>query len=113
MGSEKRERNRASFITTVSLSIDNEKYTGECSDLSMNGMSIKIGKEFEIGTKGKADIILSFGEQNLTISSPFEIVRSTKIPKFDQKHEIGIHFQNMDSDSSLELFRVIRAQGAV
>jgi c-di-GMP-binding flagellar brake protein YcgR len=113
MDSEKRERNRANFKTTVSLNVDGQKYAGECTDISMNGMSIIVGEEFPIGTKGTADIIHTFGEQSLSIASPFEVVRISKHPKFDKKHEIGIHFQNMDSDSSLELFRVIRNQGTV
>jgi len=107
---DKRQKGRVSFATDFFLTIDGKHHHfDETFDISMDGAFIASEKEYKAGTTGQFSFILSSGEKKgPEIKGGFEVVNYRKMHGKYKKAGLGIKFTSIDSDSSLELYRLTR-----
>jgi hypothetical protein len=112
----KRLRERAPFKTDIILSMGKEKKSfSNTRDISMSGLFVEADNVSDIlpmGSEGKIEIFLIFGESKILIKGKFRVMRVVDLEK-DKNGKIlpvgfGIELFAFEGDSSVELFNVLK-----
>lgn len=105
----KRVRDRVNFDVSVTLEVKGRKIKyDETNDISMGGMFVFTGFPDPVGTEGNFTIHLSMVKEvkEHEIKGKFRVMNNmTKAGS----RGMGLKITEIDTDSSLELFNVIRA----
>ena len=105
-----RIRNRVHFETEAAFEVDGYTIEGvESRDISMNGVFLVTPKIFPLGAQGIITITLTFGQQQSRVRAQAEVKRIVS-PAESDAPGIGISFINLDTDSSLILYNIIKYQ---
>lgn len=105
----KRVRDRVEFDVSVTLEVNGMKIKyDETHDISMGGMFVFTSFPYPVGTEGTFTIHLSMvkTDKEHVITGKFRV--QNNMTKADSRG-MGLKFTAVDSDSSLELFNIIRA----
>lgn len=105
----KRIRDRVEFDVSVTLDVNGRKIKyDETNDISMGGMFVFTGFPDPVGTEGTFTIHLSMVEsvKEHEIKGKFRV--QNNMTKAGSRG-MGLKITEIDTDSSLELFNVIRA----
>ncbi len=112
----KRLRERVSFKTEVILFLGKgKKRYSKTRDISMSGLFVEADNVSDIlplGSEGKIEIFLIFGESKILIKGKFRVMRVVDLEK-DKNGKIlpvgfGIEIFDFEGDSSVELFNVLK-----
>lgn len=106
-----RIRKRIHFVADVSLNIDGDiTYYTESRDVSMSGIFLLTDSPPTVGANGQIKITLEVGERKLFVHADCEVVRT--VAESDEKdgNGAGIHFTSIDTESSINLFNIIKYQ---
>ncbi len=105
---DKRHRERVHFATDFCLIVDGKETNySETIDISMEGVFVVTDTGLNKGTKGNFRFRLSLGSMNgPEIKGSFEVVNSQHKHGETGKDGMGIKFTELDSDSSIELYRI-------
>lgn len=102
---EHRNRQRVPFIVEAVLTVDASPIAyPRTRDVSMSGIYLLTANPLPVGTQGTLALKLESGLSALAIEATCEVVRQ-------DTEGMGLKFTHMDSDSSINLFNVIRYQG--
>ena len=108
----KRVRDRVDFDVSVTLDVHGQKIKyDETNDISMGGMFVFTSFPYPVGTEGIFTIHLSMVETDKEheIKGKFRV--QNNMTKAGSRG-MGLKITDIDTDSSLELFNVIRANSA-
>ncbi|MBI5638233.1 MAG: PilZ domain-containing protein [Nitrospinae bacterium] len=108
----KRARDRVNFDVSITLDVNGRKIKyDETNDISMGGIFVFTGFPDPVGTEGTFTIHLSMvkTDKEHVITGKFRV--QNNVTKADSRG-MGLKFTEVDSDSSLELFNIIRANSA-
>jgi len=106
----KRKRTRVPFDVDVHFNTAEEQIRSKkLQDISMSGIYFESETIVPLDTTGTVKLYLESGEQTIIITANGKVVRS--IPaELNSPGGIGIEFTEIDTDSSIHLFNVIRYQ---
>lgn len=111
MSVERRNRPRVDFTIQVTFDIeDRHLHDLQCENISMSGLFLRTDAPLPLATVGQLSIVLECGEDRLEVRSKSKVVRIVS----DESGKIigvGLEFIDLDSESSLNLFNVIKYQG--
>lgn len=108
MQDERRRQPRVSYKSEVRVEVNGDKLSGQCKNLSMSGMLLVLDRALAVGSQGRLEISQQMEEERLEIDSGFEVMRINDLMKKGGICEIGLHFNDLDFDSSVKLYNVIR-----
>lgn len=104
---EKRKRPRVDFNIETVLETENEVHRSDrCENISMSGMFLRTENPLPVGTTGRITITLTCGESRLEIKGECRVVR-------EEAAGMGLEFTDIDPDSSINLFNVVKYQGGL
>ncbi len=104
---EKRKRERIDFHVAITLNVRGKKIRyEETHDISMSGVFVYTAFPQPVGTVGEFDIHLSeVALQEHEIKGKFRV---TSVSDKEGSVGMGLEFTEIDPDSSIELFNVIK-----
>jgi len=107
LNKEKRHYGRVHFLTGLILTFGGKSHRyDETWDISMEGVFVISDLRPPVGTEGKFSFNLAFGDSpEVNINGKFKVVNWQER---ESNPGFGINFTDVDSDSSLELYKVIR-----
>ncbi len=109
--SNKRRFKRVDYTIKVFLETGDSRQTYlETRDINMRGIFVETEAPLPVGASGKLTIHLQFGSQNEEVHAAFKVVRSQKASA-EQPAGMGLEFTEIDSDSSITLFNMVKAHG--
>lgn len=105
-----RKRIRVPFDVDVYFNTADEQIRSrKLQDISMSGLYFQSDIDLPIGATGTVQIYLESGEQQIIISANGKVTRSISADSTSPAG-IGIEFVEIDSDSSIHLYNVIKYQ---
>ncbi len=108
---DKRKFKRVDYTIQAVLEMDGSSQVYlQTRDINMHGIFLETDKPLAIGTTGKLNIHLQCGSQSEYIHASFKVVRHQKA-KADQPAGMGVEFTDIDSDSSITLFNMVKFHG--
>ena len=109
---DKRVRERVPFEVELQFdTADDQIRSVQLQDISMTGLYFETDNIVPVGTVGTVKMYLESGDQHLVISANARVTRA--IPTdMHNKGGLGIAFTQIDTDSSIHLFNVIKYQTA-
>jgi len=108
---EKRKRPRVDFTIKVIFQAENiDLQDQQCENISMSGLFLRTGITLPLKTVGQLQIVLECGEDRLEVRSKSKVVRVVN-DESGKTVGVGLEFIDLDSDSSLNLFNLIKYQG--
>ena len=111
MTTEKRIRPRVDFTIKVVFQTDIINLQNEqCENISMSGLLLRTATLLPLETEGLLQIVLECGEDRLEVRSKSKVVRVVN-DENGKTVGVGLEFIDLDSDSSLNLYNVIKYQG--
>lgn len=108
MQDEKRRQARISYKAEIRVEVNGDKLSGTCKNLSMSGMLLVLDRTLAVGSQGRLEISQEIEGERLEIGSGFEVMRINDLMKNGGICEIGLHFNDLDFDSSVKLYNLIR-----
>ncbi len=106
----KRKRSRVPFDVDVHFDTANEQIRSrKLQDISMSGLYFLTDTVVPLETTGTIKIMLESGEQTIIITANGKVTRSVS-PEINLPGGLGVEFTEIDTDSSIHLFNVIRYQ---
>jgi hypothetical protein len=103
---EKRRRQRVPFLLSIKLTLGDREYRyTHTQDISMGGVFVETDTPFPKDATGKLEMLLEFGEHRIPIPGRFQVVR---VVDEGETRGMGLRFLELDSDGSLQLYRVIK-----
>jgi len=111
MTTEKRKRKRVSFIIQTEFIPDSgERIYPLIQDLSMNGLFLQTEGRPGLGTKGKIEILLQCGNEEKKLSAQCRVIRHVAPSPQNPIGGVGLEIYEIDPDSSILLFNIIKYQ---
>ena len=105
--SERRKLGRVSFTIHLALTVGGKTHDyGETHDISTGGIFAVTDDPMEIGTTG--DFVIHLGSEDaegIEIIGGFEVVSHSGK---DGMSGMGIHFMDLDEQSSIHLYNIVR-----
>jgi hypothetical protein len=105
---DSRTRERVPFEIAAVFTHHEQTYTCTCENISMGGVLLESEELFPVGLSGFVEIILRSGFEQLEVKGLCHIVRV--VTSLDSLNQIGLEFDDLDSESSIVLFNMIRYQ---
>ncbi|MEE8484616.1 MAG: PilZ domain-containing protein [Nitrospinota bacterium] len=102
----KRKFSRVNFIIDLDLATGGSTlHYDRTHDISMGGIFVKTDEALKVGTEGAFTIVLSPGEDGVSIKGKFRVASI-----FDKggAKGMGLNFTEIEPNSSVELYRVIK-----
>ena len=110
---EKRKRPRVDFSIKVVFHTENLVLKDQqCENISMSGLFLRTATPLFPETVGQLRIILECGQKRLEVRSKSKVIRVV----YDDNGKtagLGLQFVDLDSESSLNLYNVIKYQGGL
>ncbi len=103
---DKRKFDRVDFIIDLDLATGgNALHYERTHDISMGGIFVTTDEPLEMGTEGAFAIVLSPGEEGISIKGKFKVASV-----FDKEGAkgMGLSFTEIEPNSSIELYRVVK-----
>ncbi len=111
MSMERRNRPRVDFSINVIFQIENRHlHDQQCENISMSGLFLRTDTPLPLETVGQLHIVLECGKDRLEVQAKSKIVRVVN-DESGKTVGVGLEFIDLDSDSSLNLYNVIKYQG--
>ncbi len=101
----KRKWPRAKYQVRGVIEVEGESVNVRCTNVCMDGMLILTDRSLPVGTRGRVEIIQEMGEEKLVVFSGFQVKR---IEEEDGVQQMGVSLFDIDSDSSINLFNIVR-----
>ncbi len=106
----KRVHKRVPFDVAVHFDTAEEQIRSrQLQDISMNGIFFETETTVPVGTQGTVKLYLESGAQHVVISANGKVTRSIPVD-INTLGGLGIEFTEIDTDSSIHLFNVIKYQ---
>ncbi len=106
-----RNRKRVDFVSDVTLVLHGQEYHyTETKDISMEGVFICTEAPLPIGETGQMILNQECGELKAQVKASFRVVRHQRADETAMPSGMGIIFTDIDSDSSITLFNIVRYQ---
>lgn len=106
-----RSRKRVDFVSGVTLVVrGQEHHYPSTKDISMDGVFICTDEPLAIGENGLMVLNMECGELNAQVKASFKVVRRQKTGESANPSGMGILFTDLESDSSITLFNIVRYQ---
>lgn len=103
---EKRKFDRVHFVIDLALDAGGKpRRYDRTLDISMGGIFVVGDEPLDVGTEGKFTISLSPGEEGIKIKGKFKVAG---VSEKEGKKGMGVNFTEIDSDSSMELYKVVQ-----
>ncbi|MEA3286992.1 MAG: PilZ domain-containing protein [Candidatus Marinimicrobia bacterium] len=110
MALDKRKRSRVPFDVDVHFNTSEDQIRSKkLQDISMSGLYFESDIIVPLGTTGTVKLHLESGEQTIIITANGKVTRSIPAEQ-NSPGGIGVEFTEIDTDSSIHLFNVIRYQ---
>ncbi len=110
MTSNKRKRTRVPFDVDVHFDTPEEHIrSSKLLDISMSGLYFETDTVVPLDTRGTVKLHLESGEQSILITANGRVTRSIPV-EINEPGGLGIEFTEIDTDSSIHLFNVIKYQ---
>lgn len=110
---EKRNRPRVDFNIETVFETENQVHRSDrCENISMSGIFLRTEDPLPVGTTGRITITLTCGESRLEIKGECRVVRQ-EAAGGEEMAGMGLEFTDIDSDSSINLFNVVKYQGGL
>ena len=111
---EKRERKRVDYVIgTEFIFTDGTELKGILRDISMGGAFLITENHHEGNTRGKLKIHLNCGNQDKEIQADCLILRTVNGQEDPTKNGIAVQIVDIDPDSSITLYNVVKYQTSV
>ncbi len=113
---DRRRRRRHNLGTHLMVTLTGLRYATRCVDASMGGALLALhdhgtlDRSDLVGQQGSLQIGHRLGTERITINSAFEVVRLQPSDPPPMPTLVGVRFLNMDPDSSLHLYNLLRYQ---
>lgn len=108
---EKRTRKRVLYRFEAKVEVSGYQVIyPEIHDISMSGVFLKTEETLPVGTKGNITIVLFCGDIQEKIYSQFSVQRIVKQDSESQPRGFAVLFEDIDTESSITLFNVIKYQ---
>ena len=108
---EKRGRKRVVYRIEAKIELENRTVNySNVHDISMSGIFLESDNPLDIGTKGRITIHLKSGDREEEIKSGFTVSRVVDEAGEKQPAGFAIVFSDLDPDSSILLFNIIKYQ---
>ncbi len=106
----KRMRVRVPFDVEIHFDTpDDQIRSKQLQDISMNGLYLETDTPVQMGTIGTIKLHLQSGDQHIIITANGKVTRSIATD-MHAPGGIGIEFTEIDTESSIHLFNVIKYQ---
>ena len=108
---DRRRRKRVLYSIDAKIELeDKQVYYPEVHDISMSGIFLKSDEPLSINTKGLITIRLILGDIEENVKSEFIVQRIVAKGNKNQPPGFAVQFTELDSDSSIVLFNMIKYQ---
>lgn len=104
----KRIRERVDFEIEARFIYNGISHLCTCGNISMGGVLLETESFIPVGEMGTVVIILNSGSKVLEVTGECRVVRV--MPAANDRFEVGLEFQLLDSESSIVLYNMIRYQ---
>jgi hypothetical protein len=115
---EQRRRARVRLGSELLVRIAGRLVRAECINVSMSGAMLDIELELEgsassvlLGDQGQLELVHRCGGDRLAVGASFTVMRIDQAAANPGFVQVGVHFTDIDTASSLHLFELIRWQG--
>ena len=108
---ERRRFPRVDFVVQAVFETEGRvRRDHQCENISMVGLFLRTEEPLPVGTRGRVLIILECGEERLEVRAACQVSRVVKSGG-GSPAGMGLQYQNLDPDSSLALYNVVKYQG--
>jgi hypothetical protein len=113
---EQRRRKRADLGSEILVRIGDSVWSAQCVNVSMSGALLAVFPRQAdergrlAGRSGCLRIEHRFGGEKLAVEAEFTVVRADRGAFFPRSFLLGVKFVDMDPESSIRLFQVLRWQ---
>ncbi len=113
---DRRLRRRHTVGTHLMVTLAGQRYAARCLDASMNGAQLAVHDHGTLDRAqlpnqlGTLELGHTLGAERIKITSTFEVVRVDPGDPAPMPTVLGVRLVEMDSDSSLHLYNLLRYQ---
>jgi c-di-GMP-binding flagellar brake protein YcgR len=114
MQANRRRHPRIPFFNDIRLRVGKtDLFPIRCTNLSMGGMCVYIGEEFERGTKGKLWMTRSSPEGEVSFEADIKILWIQPVPPDNKNLRTGIEFVKMKRKCQDALLQILRTEATI
>jgi hypothetical protein len=115
---EKRQRKRVSLSMSVQIVLGGTTFAGRCLNVSMSGMLVQVQNQelalsLALGLVGSFVLETWCGDDRLSVSGEGRVVRVQALKSAQEMIELGLQFDHLDMENSINLYRLIKCQEVV